>query len=422
MAYLKSLTLAEVLDARGDPTVGAYVTTDQGLRAAAFAPSGRSTGRHEAVEVRDGDEEWYGGRGVRRHLARVARDVAEALEGLPLDIARIDEILRRLDGAGAKPHLGANVTSAVSLAVAKAAALSHNVPLYQYLNPLARTLPVPQMNLINGGRHAFNETPIQEFLVLPLGAPSVQAALEWTMRVYRALSEIVRQRYGQHALNPGDEGGLTPDVPTVQIGLDLMSRAVEQCGLSDGMRFGLDMAATHLYEPSTQRYHIDRPYSRDELFDLYAEVAAQRRVISIEDPVQEDDLSGLALLTRRLDIQLVGDDLFVTSPVRVREAIRQKAGNALLWKFNQIGTLSEAWAAAELAKRHGYEIVVSERSGETEDAAIADLAVALGASQIKTGAPVRGERTAKYNRLLEIERELGSQAQHAGEALMGRYG
>ncbi len=232
----------------------------------------------------------------------------------------------------------------------------------------------------------------------------------------------MEERYGRHALNTGDEGGLTPDVRRVGEGLGLLREAVLKAGIDKGTRYGLDMAATHLYRPDDNRYMLDQAYARDELFSLYQELIATHRVISIEDPVQEDDLEGLALLTGKLQCQFVGDDLFVTNPERVNAAVRMGAGNALLWKFNQIGTISEAWDAAQLAKSHGYEIVVSERSGDTEDPAIADLAVALEASQIKTGSPVRGERTAKYNRLLNIEYELGENACYAGERLQELYG
>lgn len=422
MPYVKRVRLSEMLDGRGDPTVAATVTTDDGVEATALAPSGRSTGRHEAVEVRDGESDWYDGRGLRHHLARVEPEISEALEGSRLDISRVDEALIQLDGTANKSRLGANVTSAISLAVAKAAARTDGVSLHHYLNPLARTLPVPQMNLINGGRHAYNATPVQEFIVMPVQAGNFAEALSWTMRIYHALSQMVKQRYGQHALNTGDEGGLTPDVPSLAAGLDLLSEAVKNAGLEGSVRYGLDMAATHLYDADTQRYTIDRAYTREELFAIYADIVEHRQVMSIEDPVEEDDFEGLAQLTRRLKAQWVGDDLFVTNPARVRRAIQMGAGNALLWKFNQIGTLSEAWAAADVARRHGYEIVVSERSGDTEDPAIADLAVALGASQIKTGAPVRGERTAKYNRLLAIQRELGTLGRYAGKDLMERYG
>jgi enolase len=412
----------EVLDGRGDPTVQATVITASGIVATAIAPSGRSAGSHEAQEVRDGDASRFGGRGVRAHLATVIPTINRELSGHPLDVVAVDALLCGLDGTANKSKLGTNVTSCISLAVAKAAAASHGIPLYRFLNPLSVRLPVPLMNLINGGRHAYNHTPVQEFIILPVGAGDFASALSWTMEVYRKLAQIVEARDGRHALNTGDEGGLTPDVAGVAEGIELLERAVRAAGLEAGTRYGLDMATTHLYDGATGLYRLEQGYRRDELLGLYESLIDRFPIISIEDPVMEDDLEGLALLTGRVRCQFVGDDLFVTNPDRLKTAIAQKAGNALLWKFNQIGTITEAWRAAELARQAGYEIVVSERSGDTEDPAIADLAVALGASQIKTGAPVRGERTAKYNRLLTIAHELGSQATYAGGMLLERYG
>jgi enolase len=422
MDTIARIETLEVLDGRGDPTVKVTVITTGAVEATAIVPSGRSTGRHEAQEVRDGDPSRYGGRGVREHLDRVTPELNRVLRGQALDPVAVDLALCELDGTPDKSRLGTNVTSGVSLAVAKAAAAAEGLPLYRFLNPFARRLPVPQMNLINGGRHAYNATPVQEFIILPVGAEDFAAALSWTMRVYRELAALVEARYGRHALNTGDEGGLTPDIGAVAEGIDVLHEAVGRAGLSEGIRYGLDMASTHLYEPDAAGYRLERIYGREELFQLYAQLARHRRLISVEDPVMEDDFDGLAELTARVHCQFVGDDLFCTNPERVRRAAALGAGNALLWKFNQIGTLTEAWQAAQLAREAGYEIVVSERSGDTEDPAIADLAVALGASQIKTGAPVRGERTAKYNRLLAIARELGDRAQYAGEALRERYG
>ncbi len=421
MQKIVEVAALEILDGRGDPTVQVTVTANGGARGTALVPSGRSTGRHEAKEVRDEDPARYAGRGVRAHIGRVLPEICEALVGYELNLPRVDEMLIQLDGTPDKSRLGANVTAGVSLAAAKAAAHSVGEPLFRFLNPYARALPVPQMNLINGGRHAFNETAVQEFIILPLGAQDFATALEWTMRVYHTLSEIVAARYGRHALNTGDEGGLTPDIRDLATGLDLLREAAAAAGRSEGIRYGLDMAATHLYRGDSGQYLIDRAYTPAQLFDLYEAVVREKQVVSIEDPVEEDDFAGLAELTQRLSCQLVGDDLFVTNPKRVHQAIAMRAGNALLWKFNQIGTLSEAWDAARLAQSHGYDIVVSERSGDTEDPAIADLAVALGASQIKTGSPVRGERTAKYNRLLNIAQELGETANYFGASLLERY-
>lgn len=422
MHTIRNIELMEVLDGRGEPTVQVTVETSGLSVGVALVPAGRSTGRREAHEVRDHESDWYGGRGVRRHLARVLPEIREALVGRYLNLRDIDTVLIQLDGTPNKSRLGGNVTAGISLAVAKAAAEAHGEPLFRYLNPYARHLPVPQMNLINGGLHAYNDTPVQEFIMLPIGSPTFSTSLAWTMQVYKALSAMVEERYGRHALNTGDEGGLTPDVSDIETGLLLLHEAVAKVGIGSGVRYGLDMAASHLFQTEKKRYVIDKAYTRDELFQIYAQIIHEREVISIEDPVNEDDLDGLARLTEEMHCQFVGDDLFVTNLERVQEAITLGAGNALLWKFNQIGTISEAFDAAELAKSHGYDIVVSERSGDTEDPAIADLAVALGASQIKTGAPVRGERTAKYNRLLNIERMLGSAARYRGERLMALYG
>lgn len=322
-----------------------------------------------------------------------------------------------LDGTADKSQLGANATTCVSLALVRAGAAVTQLPLYKYLNLHSHILPVPLINLIGGGKLGSSDLEIQEFHIVPWGARSTMHALQIATEVREELAELVLSRYGKMALNVGDEGGFMPPMKTIAEPLEFLSKAVDAAGYQAEVGYSLDCAATHFYDPATQRYHLmGNHLSREELVDLYRELCASFPILSLEDPLHENDWEGFAQLTRDLDIQIVGDDLFVTNPDRVSKGIALGAGNALLWKVNQIGTLSEALDAAVLAQRNGFGVQVSERSGETEDPIIADLAVALNAGQIKTGAPVRGERTSKYNRLLQIEEELGSQACYAGQA------
>jgi enolase len=411
---IKSLRAREVLDCRGLPTVQVDVNLADGTRGRADVPSGRSTGSNEAHERRDGGER-FGGFGVRGAVDAVNGEIADALAGFDVASQRaLDAALIELDGTADKGRLGANAILGVSLAVARAAAAAAGEPLYRHLNGNGHVLPVPLVNLINGGKHASNDLDFQEFIVIPVGAGSILEALQISTEVNLALAEILLGRYGKSALNTGDEGGYAPAISSPQEALGLLHEAVADAGHSGRFRYGLDCAAPH--------YHSDGSYllageTRDTaaMIELYEELIRDYDVVTIEDPLDEDDFEGFAELTRSAGIQIVGDDLFVTNPARLAEGIEAGAANSLLWKVNQIGTLTEALDAAELAHRSSYSVVVSERSGETEDPIIADLAVALNAGQIKTGAPVRGERTAKYNRLIEIEEQLGATAAYPGD-------
>jgi len=406
----------EVLDCRGLPTVQADVWLDGGVLGRADVPAGRSTGANEARELRDGGPR-YGGFGVRGAVANINGEIASAVVGQPGQRQReLDFLLCDLDGTADKSRLGANAILAVSLAAARAAAAAAGLPLYRYLNADAHVLPVPQINLINGGLHASNDLDFQEIIFMPVGASSFSEALQIASEVNLTLREIILERYGKAAINVGDEGGCAPQVSDPAEALELLAEAVGQAGYADIVRYGLDCAATHLYNADTETYSVaGDELDRASLIGLYDRLVREHGVVSIEDPLDEEDFVGFAEATKRLGIQIVGDDLFVTNPARVKRGIEDGAANALLWKVNQIGTLSEALDAASVALRNGYRVVVSERSGETEDPIISDLVVALNAGQIKTGAPVRGERTAKYNRLLQIEEELGSAAVYAGD-------
>jgi enolase len=408
----------EVLDCRGLPTVQVDVLLDGGVAGTADVPSGRSTGSNEACELRDGGTR-FGGFGVRDAVANVTGEIAESLLGNPLpDQRTLDRALVELDGTPDKSRLGANAILGVSLAAARARAEASGLPLYRALNANAHLLPVPLVNLINGGKHASNDLDFQEFIVIPVGADSMLEALQISTEVNLSLAEILLERYGKSALNTGDEGGYAPAISSPQEALGLLHEAVADAGHEGRFRYGLDCAATHYYDSGSRTYELaGETRDTDAMIDLYLELIRDFDVITIEDPLDEEDFDGFARLTAESGIQIVGDDLFVTNPERLRAGIAKGAANALLWKVNQIGTLSEAIDAADLAHRNAYKVVVSERSGETEDPIIADLAVALGAGQIKTGAPVRGERTAKYNRLLRISEELGATAVYPGAEL-----
>jgi len=413
---ITNLRAREVLDCRGLPTVQVDLALDDGTIATADVPSGRSTGSNEAAELRDGGAR-FGGFGVLGAVGAVNGELREALVGRPLAGQReIDSALIDLDGTERKSRLGANAILGVSLAAARARAASAGVPLYRALNANAHVLPVPLVNLINGGKHASNDLDFQEFICIPVGAESIVEALQISTEVNLALAEILLDRYGKSALNTGDEGGFAPAISSPHEALGLLHEAVANAGHSGSFRYGLDCAATHFYDPDSDTYEVAGVRrGRDEMTELYLELVREFDVVSIEDPFDEDDFEGFAQLTEASGIQIIGDDLFVTDPKRLRIGLEARAANSLLWKVNQIGTLSEALDAADLAHRGGYTVVVSERSGETEDPIIADLAVALGAGQIKTGAPVRGERTAKYNRLIRIAEELGATAVYPGD-------
>ena len=413
---ISAVTAREVLDCRGLPTVQVDVELDGRVLGRADVPSGRSTGSHEAHELRDGGAR-FGGFGVRTAVSHVRGEIAEQLVGRELESQRaLDAELCALDGTPDKRRLGANALLGVSLAAARAAANAGGRPLYRDLNAQAHVLPIPLVNLINGGRHASNDLDFQEFIVIPVGAGSMLEAMQISSEVNLALAELLLDRYGKVALNTGDEGGFAPPISQPREALELLHLAVERAGHTGRFRYGLDCAATHYYDTESATYLLDgERRDTDAMIALYEELIRDFDVVTIEDPLHEEDFDGFARLTRQTGVQIVGDDLFVTNRARLEAGIAAGAASALLWKVNQIGTLSEAFDAAELAFRSGYAVVVSERSGETEDSMIADLAVALGAGQIKTGAPVRGERTAKYNRLLQIEDELGATAAYPSD-------
>jgi enolase len=411
----------EILDSRGNPTVEVEVRLADGTVGWAAVPSGASTGAHEAWELRDEDPARYLGKGVLRAVENVNSRITEELVGWDaLDQAGIDEALISLDGTENKRELGANAILGVSLAVAVAAARSLGLPLYRYLGGVeARVLPVPMMNILNGGKHADDSADLQEFLILPLGAPSFAEALRWGAEVYHHLKKVLKKR--GYSTNVGDEGGFAPSLKSNQEAIELILEAIQAAGYTPGeqIALGLDAAASELFQDG---FYVLRKEGRTlrapELVELYARWVEQYPILSIEDGMAEDDWEGWRLLMERLGsrIQLVGDDLLVTNVSRIRRAIAERACNALLCKVNQIGTLTEAIEAARLAQRADWGLIISHRSGETEDTFIADLAVALNAGQIKTGAPCRSDRVAKYNRLLRIEEELGEAARYAGRS------
>ena len=412
----------EVLDSRGNPTVEAEVWTRGGSVGRALVPSGASRGRHEAVELRDGGRRFMG-MGVSKAVGNVREVIGPRLVGM--DVRRQDEIDRLmldLDGTPNKSNLGANAILAVSMAVARAASMELRKPLYAYLSDRDRYLmPVPFMNLINGGLHAGNMLDFQEHHVVPIGAESFSEALRIGVEVFKQVGRMLVERYGRSAVNVGDEGGYSPPMTRLEEPLEVLVGAVEELGYGGSVMLALDVAASHLYDESRGVYRVyGRELSGGELVDLYLDLVSRYPIVSIEDPLHEGDFEGFAELTRRSGIQIVGDDLFTTNPERLRRGMEVGSCNAVLLKPNQIGTVSEAIQVAEMALEGGYAVQVSHRSGETEDTFISDLAVALSCGQIKAGAPCRGERTAKYNRLLRIEEELGDRASYPGPSVVKR--
>ena len=415
----------ELLDSRGNPTVEVDVELFDGTLGRALVPSGASTGAYEAVELRDGDLERYGGKGVLKAVENVETILGPALIGMSaFDQAAIDQRMVEEDGTPNKARLGANAILGVSLAVAKAAATATDQPLYRYLGGVdARVLPVPMANVLNGGAHAADSTDFQEFMIVPVGAPSFREGIRWVAETYQALKKTLSER-GLNT-NVGDEGGFAPTLGTNREAMDLLMRAIEATGRrpGDDMAIALDPAASELYADGI--YHLKREgrdVTSEELAAIWSDWARDYPVISIEDGMDEDDWAGWQLLTERIGdrVQLVGDDLFVTNIERLGRGIDTGAGNAILIKLNQIGTLTETLAAIRLAHTNGYRAVISHRSGETEDTTIAHLSVATGAGQIKTGAPARTDRNAKYNELLRIEETLGSAALYAGRSAFRR--
>lgn len=411
----------EIIDCRGWPTVQADVWVDGRLMGRADVPAGRSTGSHEAHVLLDGDQGRYLGLGVLKAVENVNNVIGPELVGWGVTEQRkIDLAMIEMDGTANKSELGANAILGVSLAVARAAANATGVSLYRYINPNAHVLPVPLMNCLNGGKLTANELEIQEFLFMPVGAESYAQALQMTTEINEYLRDLVIEKYGILATNTGDEGGFATPMRGIWEPFEFMSRAVEQAGYADDIVYAMDLAANSWFSKTANVYELDGEiYDRDALIELYKQVAEVYPLVSMEDPLHEEDFEGFAMLTRELDMQIVGDDLFVTNVNRLREGVQTGAANAMLFKVNQIGTLSEALDAAEFAYRHNYGVQVSERSGETEDPIIADLVVALNSGQIKTGMPVRGERTSKHNRLLQIEEEIGAAGVYAGRNFAG---
>jgi len=408
---IKDIHAREIMDSRGNPTIEVEVTTEEGYLGWAAVPSGASTGIYEAVELRDGGTRFHG-KGVTKAVAAVEGEIAGRLVGLPVtEQRRIDEEMIRLDGTENKSRLGGNAVLGVSVACAKAAAASMGLKLYEYIDTEATLLPVPFFNVINGGKHAGNQLDFQEFMVAPTGAKSFREALRMGSEIYQALKSRLLKSYGKNAINVGDEGGFSPPMESPEEALDAVTAAAEEMGYGGVTRLAMDVAASSFYKDGGYSF-MGKTMSRGELIDVYRELVSKYPISSIEDPLEEEDYEGFAEMTRALPIQIVGDDLFVTNVKRLRKGIEMGACNSLLWKVNQIGSLTEAREAATLAMDSGYTVMASHRSGETEDPFVADLSVGIGCGQIKTGAPARGERTAKYNQLLRIEEWLGEEARY----------
>ncbi len=423
MASIEAVHARQILDSRGNPTVEVEVDLDDGTKSRAMAPSGASTGAFEAVELRDGADE-YGGKAVTRAVQGINDVIQEHVIGFPADEQRlIDQAMIDLDGTPDKSRLGANAITAVSMAVARAAAESARLPLYRYLGgPNAHLLPVPMMNILNGGAHADNSVDIQEFMIAPIGAASYAEAVQWGAETYHALKAVLKQ----HGLSTGvgDEGGFAPDLASNQAALDLIVEAIGKAGFTPGLDVALaiDAAATEFYADGAYRFE-GAAKDTAEMTRIYTEWLDAYPIVSLEDPLSEEDWPGWQALTAAIGdrVQIVGDDLFVTNPERIRRGIAERSANALLVKVNQIGSITETLDAVSLAQRSGFACMISHRSGETDDTTISDLAVAVNAGQIKSGAPARGERVAKYNQLLRIEDDLEDAAMYAGGRAFPRW-
>ena len=424
MSCILDIRAREILDSRGTPTVEADVILDNGIKARAAVPSGASTGAHEAVELRDGDKKRYNGKGVLNAVKNVNEIIAPALEGMDAaDQLAIDKKMIELDGTANKGKLGANAILAVSLAVAKAAADDAGLPLYRYIGgAFARTLPVPMMNILNGGKHADNPIQFQEFMIMPVSACCIKEAVRMGAEIFQALKKNLKKA-GQNT-NVGDEGGFAPNLATADEALDFIVKAISDAGYKPGedVVLALDCASTEFYNAETGKYEVEigKFLTAAEEADYLADLCARYPIFSIEDGMAEDDFEGWKLLTDKIGskVQLVGDDLFVTNPERLAMGIEKNIGNAILVKVNQIGSLSETLKAVDMAQRHQYNAVLSHRSGETEDVTIADIAVATNCGQIKTGSMSRTDRMAKYNQLIRIEEELGDMAVYAGKSIL----
>ena len=427
MSIIQDVYAREILDSRGNPTVEAEVWLEDGTVGRASVPSGASTGAYEAVELRDEGSQRYLGKGVETAVDNINNLISEELLGMDsLDQTAIDRTMIELDGTDNKKKLGANAILAVSLANAKAAAEFLGLPLYRYIGGVnGKTLPVPMMNIINGGRHADNSLTIQEFMIMPVGAESWREALRWCTEVFHTLKKVLKEK--NYSTSVGDEGGFAPNLQSDEEAIQLILQAVEQAGYQPGQdfRIAIDAAATEMFDAAKEQgkkdqylfWKTDKLYTRRDMIDFYGELSEKYPIISLEDGLAEDDWEGWGLLTEQLGnkLQLVGDDLFVTNTKRLQYGIENGAANSILIKVNQIGTLTETLDAIQMANRAGYTSIVSHRSGETEDTTIADLVVAVNAGQIKTGAPSRTDRVAKYNQLLRIEEDLGYSAQYPGE-------
>ena len=421
MSVIEAVYAREVLDSRGNPTVEVEVVLESGSVGRAIVPSGASTGAFEAVELRDGDKGRYIGKGVEKAVANVNEVIAPELEGMDaFDQPAIDALMIELDGTHNKGKLGANAILGVSMAVARAAAEELGLPLFQYIGGVnAKQLPVPMMNILNGGEHADNSVDVQEFMILPVGAKSFKEGLRMGAEVFHSLKKVLSER--GLACGVGDEGGFAPNLGSNREALELIVEAIEKAGYKPGddVRLGLDVAATEMYDKETKLYdlkHEGKKLTAEQMVDLYEEWVNNFPIVTIEDGLDEEDWDGWKILTDKLGnkVQLVGDDLFVTNTERLERGIEAGVANSILIKVNQIGTITETLDAIEMAKRAGYTAVISHRSGETEDTTIADLAVAVNAGQIKTGAPSRTDRVAKYNQLLRIEEMVGEQARYCG--------
>lgn len=421
MSIISNIYAREVLDSRGNPTVEVEVFLEDGAFGRAIVPSGASTGEHEAVELRDGDKARYGGKGVLKAVESVNEVLGAELIGISaLDQKLIDDYMVELDGTHNKGKLGANAILGVSMAVAKAAAESSGLPLYAYLGGAhAHVLPVPMMNIMNGGKHAVGSTDFQEFMVMPVGAPTFREAVRWGAEIYQALKKVIHDK--GHSTSVGDEGGFAPSLGSNVAALDVIMEAIDKAGYIPGeqIMIALDPATSEIYENGKYVLATEgKELTGSEMVDFWADWCARYPIISLEDGLDENDWENWTRLVAKVGdkVQVVGDDLLVTNTEKVKRAIKEKAANSLLFKVNQIGSLTEAFAAAQMAQRHNMTVVTSHRSGETEDTTISDLAVALNAGQIKTGAPARSDRVAKYNQLIRIEEELGDAAVYAGRA------
>lgn len=427
MSKIESIKAREILDSRGNPTVEVDLITKDGLFRAAV-PSGASTGVHEALELRDDDKSRYLGKGVLKAVENVNELIAERIVGMDCTAQEVvDDALIELDGTENKGKLGANAILAVSMAACKAGAASKKVPLYKHIAEIAKVkefvMPVPSFNVINGGSHAGNKLAMQEFMILPIGAPSFKEALRMGAEVYHNLKSVIKSKYGQDAVNVGDEGGFAPNIQDNKEGLELLKEAIKKAGYTGKVMIGMDVAASEFYKDGKYDLDFKNPQNDgsmvktgDEMIKLYKEFVNEYGLVSIEDPFDQDDWKSYPKLTKEVgkNVQIVGDDLLVTNPKRIARAIKEKTCNALLLKVNQIGSVTEAIQACKDAQAAGWSVMVSHRSGETEDTFIADLVVGLKTGQIKTGAPCRSERLAKYNQLLRIEEELGSKCRYAG--------